>query len=133
MWTLFWDMYSGGHIKEKPYDKIYIEASQDEAEIIFYNKFGHNPHRVTCTCCGPDYSIDNSESLEEASAYHRNCRYDKKCNKYIEEGDPEREWAKYLTLSEYLKEKDILVIRENEINPSDRIGTLPRQGYVWVD
>ncbi len=73
-WTLFWDMHSGGGSKEKQ-DKIYIEAPIEEAKIIFYNRFGHNPERVTCTCCGGDYSISEEDSLEEASGFHRNCRF----------------------------------------------------------
>ena len=72
-WTLFWDMHSGGSSKEK-WDKIYIEAPKIEARIIFYNRFGHNPERTTCTCCGDDYSIDEDDSLEESSGFHRNCR-----------------------------------------------------------
>lgn len=75
MWTLFWDMHSGGGAKEKNYDKIYIEAPEDEAIVVFYNMFGHNPNRVSCTCCGEDYSISESETLEQASAYHRNCEW----------------------------------------------------------
>lgn len=72
-WTLFWDMHSGGGLKEAPYSKIYIEAPEDEARVIFYNRFGHNPERVSCTCCGDDYSIDESSTFKLASGYHRNC------------------------------------------------------------
>lgn len=73
-WTTFWDMHSGGSQKEK-YSKIYIEAEEKQAKVIFYNKFGHNPERVSCTCCGGDYSIDESESLASATGYHRNCEW----------------------------------------------------------
>lgn len=73
MWTLFWDMNSGGGRKEK-WPQIYIEAPEDEAKVIFYNRFGHNPERVTCTCCGQDYSISSDRSLEQLSAFHRGCR-----------------------------------------------------------
>ena len=48
-WTLFWDMASGGDTKEEPYENIYIEAPEEEAKVIFYNRFGHNPERVSCT------------------------------------------------------------------------------------
>lgn len=71
-WTLFWDMHSGGGSKENA-DKIYIQAPEEEAKVVFYNRFGHSPERVSCTCCGDDYSISESATLEEASAYHRNC------------------------------------------------------------
>jgi len=73
MWTLFWDMYSGGDQKE-PWAFIYIEASEEEAKVIFYNRFGHSAERVTCTCCGVDYSTDSHKSLPQLSGYHRNCR-----------------------------------------------------------
>lgn len=63
-WTRFYDMCSGGGIKESPYEYIYIEAPEEQAKIIFYNKFGHNPERVSCTCCGSDYSISKYSSLE---------------------------------------------------------------------
>lgn len=72
MYTRFMDMHSGGGLKEPPYARIYIEAPENEAKIIFYNRFGHNPERVTCTCCGEDYSITEEDSLVEASAYDRN-------------------------------------------------------------
>jgi hypothetical protein len=75
MYTRFMDMHSGGGTKEAPYDKIFIEAPEEEAKVIFYNRFGHSPDRVTCTCCGEDYSITEGESLAELSAYDRNCAY----------------------------------------------------------
>lgn len=37
MWTEFWDMHSGGGQKEK-WAKIYIEAPEEEARVIFYNR-----------------------------------------------------------------------------------------------
>lgn len=74
MWTQFMDMYSGGGSKLE-WNYIYIEAPIDKAKIIFQNKFGRNPEKVTCTCCGADYSINESESLEQATGYERNCRY----------------------------------------------------------
>lgn len=71
-WTHFWDMHSGGGLKEK-WAHIYIEAPEDEARVIFYNRFGHSPDRVSCTCCGNDYSVSEEETLAQATAYHRNC------------------------------------------------------------
>lgn len=151
MWTLFWDMHSGGGLKEGSYDKIYIEASEEEAKVIFYNRFGHNPERVSCTCCGDDYSISESETLEQASAYHRNCRYayfNKKGDevsptnrfaapkgtkgRYVEEGDLTRTWAEYTTLQEYTQRANVLVVRAGEIKPEERKGEVPEQGYVYV-
>jgi hypothetical protein len=71
-WTEFWDMHSGGGQKTD-WDRIYIEAPEAEARLIFYNRFGHSPERVTCTCCGEDYSISEGLTLEQVSGYHRNC------------------------------------------------------------
>jgi len=155
-WTLFWDMHSGGDLKED-WAKIYIEAPKEEAKLIFYNRFGHNPERVTCTCCGEDYAIDESESLEEASAFHRGCEYgyfDPQGNevsraqallepprfwlkpgytsRYVERQRREFKWARYLTLEQYIQEDDVLIIRKEDIKPAEREGTIPTQGYVWV-
>jgi len=74
MWTIFWDMNSGGHQK-LPASKIYIHAPQEEAIEIFKKTFGRNPYNVTCTCCGEDYVVEEYESLEHASAFHRNCEF----------------------------------------------------------
>ncbi len=74
VYTQFMDMHSGGGQKLK-WKYIYIEASLKEAKIIFQNKFKRNPERVTCTCCGGDYSISESKDLEQASAYERRCKY----------------------------------------------------------
>ncbi len=89
MWTQFWDMHSGGPSKEA-WSKIYIEASEEDAKLIFYNRFGHNPERVSCTCCGEDYAVEEFDSLEEATAYHRGCKFDSESRKYIEEANTEK-------------------------------------------
>ena len=110
MFTLFYDMHSGGGLKEGTYQFIVIEAPQEEAEVIFQNRFGHNPNRVSCTCCGSDYSIDTGESL--ADLYHIKKSYERD---YID------------------VEGDYLLIRAHEIKPEERTGELREQGYVWVD
>ena len=74
MWTRFMDMHSGGSLKEK-WQYIYIEADEKEAKIIFYNRFGHNPERVTCTCCGDDYSISSKDDLHQLTGYDRGCHF----------------------------------------------------------
>lgn len=73
MWTHYWDMNSGGGRKEK-WKHIYIEAPKAEADVIFYKRFGHNPNRVSCTCCGGDYSISEDENLAQLTGYHRGLR-----------------------------------------------------------
>ena len=123
-------MHSGGSAKEKPYDKIYIEAPREEAKVIFYNRFGHNPERVSCTCCGEDYIIEEAETLEQVSGYHRNCSWDEEKGGYVNK--PNAYSNTFLTVEEYSKQKDVLIIPESEIKDSERIGDVPNQGYMWV-
>lgn len=113
MWTQFWDMRSGGGTKEPPYEKIYIEAPEEEAQVIFYNRFGHAADRVTRSCCGEDYSVLSHKSLAKLTDFHRR---------------PAR-----TLLDDYLKRPDVLVIRAKDIKPEERTGSVPRQGYVWMD
>lgn len=157
MWTRFMDMYSGGGSKE-PQHYILIEAPEAEAISIFYGRFGHNPERVSCTCCGQDYSIDSAESLAQLTGYDRGCRNLKtpqdpvtgrylnddpvlRNHYYLEEGETPPEgyevdnlprWNKYLTLDEYLQREDVLVIRANEVKDEWRHLQPPLEGYVWV-
>jgi len=160
MWTRFMDMHSGGGQKEK-FAYIYIEAPRQEAEVIFQNRFGHNPNRVTCTCCGEDYSISEHETLEEATGYDRGCDYEymtpdgeiKSRNErqkavfggnnewktwkghYVErERKDHLSFNPFTTPSDYLaSHKDVLIIRTNKIKLEERQGQLKRSGYVWVD
>lgn len=180
MWTQFWDMHSGGGTKVvrlpdgsfidgnrftdqgQPIDRIYIEAPEDEAKVIFYNRFGHNPERVSCTCCGEDYSISSGENLAQVTGYHRNCRAletprDKnglfkppddqwfKEHYYLEPEDEteavRRGYAVdtrfsrggYQTLEDYMNNNDVLFIPAMHIKPEERKGEVPEQGYVWMD
>lgn len=128
-WTRFMDMHSGGPQKE-PFAYLHIEAPESEAKVIFYNRFGHNPERVTCTCCGGDYSIGEDISLEQSSAFDRGCMYVGK--KYVEKGDPSRKHRPYQTLAEYMERKEVAVIYSADIKPEERVGSVPEEGYVWV-
>lgn len=110
MWTKFWDMNSGGGLKESPYGLIYIEAPEQEAKSVFHARFGHNPERVTCTCCGEDYSISEYETLDEATKYHR----------------------KSQTLNAYLTHQDILILYAKGITPQEKTTEVPEEGYVWI-
>ncbi len=130
MWTQFWDMNSGGSQKEW-WAKIYIEAPEDEATIIFYNRFGHNPNRVTCTCCGEDYAISEYETLQEATAYHRGCDWVDGVG-YVEKQRHLTYGKEYQTLEEHLASGESLVIYAKDIKPEERVGVVPEQGYIWV-
>jgi len=138
MWTQFWDMHSGGGLKEK-WHYIYIEATKEEAKVIFYNRFGHNPERVTCTCCGPDYSISEEKNLSRLTAYHRNCKFVKNKKQkggghYIEKQDEKKlkRNASYETPEQYSKREDVLIIPASKIKKTERTGEVPQEGYVWV-
>ncbi len=126
-WTTFMDMHSGGGLKEK-WHHIYIEAPEDEAKVIFYNRFGHNPKRVSCTCCGQDYSISTGKSLDQCTGYERNCKFEN--DRYVEE---QGKYGSYQTLADYIKEDDVLFIKKEEIKDEEREGDVPDEGYVWVD
>ena len=130
MFTRFMDMHSGGGTQMSPYEYIYIEAPEDEAKVIFYNRFGFNPERVTCTCCGNDYSISCEETLAKASAYDRGCEYSE--GEYVERPQTRGYGNKYVSVDEYMKRNDVLVIHESEIPNSERKGDVPVQGYVWA-
>ena len=139
-WTHFWDMHSGGDQKLK-WSHIFIEAPQKEAEIIFQNRFGRNPNRVTCTCCGTDYSIEENISLQMMSGYIRGCDYAD--GKYIERKNKDG-FSVFVPFKKFLKEKAIgkgnnimtgrkkvLIIWKNGIKPSERKGELKEEGFVW--
>ena len=98
-------------VKKKNGHKSLLKHQKNKQKKVFCNRFGHNPDRVTCTCCGPDYSIQDYVTLEEATSYHRQ-------NKSVEE---------------FSKEPDILIIYAKDIKPEELEGELPTQGYIWQD
>ena len=129
MWTEFWDMHSGGSQKEQ-FSNCYIEADEETAIRVFFARFGHNPKRISCTCCGEDYAISTSDSLEEATGYHRNCAYDRKTNTYVEK-PRESGYKPYMTLPEYLESSNVCVIYTKDITQEEKTLVVPEQGYVW--
>lgn len=116
-WTQLMDMHSGGSSKE-PFEHCFIEAPLVEAKNIFANRFGHDPDHVTCSCCGSDYSSTESPSLEQATAYERNCKFSN--GRWIEEGGAESFKGPYIPLKEYLTRPDVIFIDEKDIRPEDR-------------
>lgn len=122
-WTHFWDMHSGGGQK-LDWGHIFIEAPEGEARRIFGARFGRDPDNETCDCCGGDYSISESPTLEEATAYHRGCGYSDSEKRYVEQkvGDGlfGGGYGKYRPLSEYIKSDECLVIPAADIKSSER-------------
>ena len=132
MWTQFYAMHSGGSTKEPPAEVIYIEAPEEQAAVMFHNFFGHSPDRVTCTCCGADYSYNNyaddeSEcTLTQLTAYERNCLFDNDSGKYSEMADPDHQkygpHKQYQTLDEYLLREDVIILPIEAFDPEDLKG-----------
>ena len=133
-WTCFSDMHSGGGLKEKR-DFIFIEAPENEAKVIFYNRFGHNPERVSCTCCGDDYSISSGPSFLQVSGFYRGCHFDDKKNCYLDKPSAVTRFGvnNYQTDAKFKKRKDVLVISADKIKAAERKGEVPKQGYVYID
>ena len=131
MWTRFMDMHSGGGQKEQ-FSFLHIEAPEEEAQVIFYNRFGHSADRVSCTCCGSDYSVSESETLALSSAFDRGCAYDQRARDYVEQADEAKYAHAYQTLCDYMRRDDVAIIAADSISPQERIGSVPEQGYVWM-
>ena len=122
VWTLFWDMHGGGSTKVPPFDKIYIEAIKREATSVFYGRFGFDPNRTSCSCCGPDYSISEYNSFKKASSYQRN--------------DVDSDWPSFGKIQSvyiYKKRDDVKVIPAKEIVDTERSYVIPESGWVWKD
>ena len=132
MWTQFWDMSSGGTQKE-PWHDIFIEAPVEEAKTIFYNRFGHNPDRITCACCGNDYAIYYGDDIAQLTGYHRGCAWNSLSERYVEEPSRDHRGGRgMMTLAEYEAQEEVLFIRAEEIKPEERVGDVPEQGWVYV-
>lgn len=128
-WTHFWDMHSGGRTKIEPYNHIFIELPEKEAISAFYSRFNRNPNRITCTCCGSDYSISEYDSLERATSFFRNVEIqedgtEKPRNNYFGNGKPR-------TMDELKAEKDFLFICEEDARKEDTTYEPPEEGWVW--
>lgn len=111
-WTLFLDMYSGGKQKEI-YSEMYIELPIEMAKTFFINRFGHDPERITCPCCGDDYAINEDESLEKLSNYYRGG----------------------ISLYEYKDRKNVLIISKKDLEPiikKQNFGVIGRNVFASI-
>jgi hypothetical protein len=141
VWTHFWDMHSGGPQKLE-WAHIFIEAPEEEAKSVFYSRFGRNPERVSCTCCGEDYSISEFEDLQQATAFHRGCRFDTETGKYGEKSGPKKHtFYTFIPFEDFLKnpmfkdcgeKNSVLLIYKDSISKGQRSAKVPQEGYVWA-
>ena len=63
-------MYAGGYRKEE-FDVLIMEAPREAAIAAFTTIFDHEPTSSACShsgCCGPDYEIDQYDTLETCMA-----------------------------------------------------------------
>jgi hypothetical protein len=121
VWTVFWDQGTDGRRKEK-WLMICIEAHHQEAIPYFKKRFGHDPQRVTCQCCGQDYSIHEANTLSEATHYERTMEAQMRWR--MNTGNTHwgmhriNENVEPLTVEEYQKTGELLVIRRFEMEDS---------------
>lgn len=118
--THFHDMHSGGELKTK-YGHIFVEASKSQAVEFFNSWFDRDPHHVTCSCCGADFSVTKYQSLRYATAYLRNCQFkevdrEQGGGHYIEApktiGGEELE---HLSVEEYLDHEDVAFFSSEDV------------------
>ena len=79
-WTEFSDNWSGGCAKE-PWDHIFIQAKPSAAYSVFLAVFEHDPQDVSCSCCGPAYSIHQAGEIDFGKSF------------FIKAADIEPEWV----------------------------------------
>jgi hypothetical protein len=63
-YTCFDDMHSGG-FKKTPHETVYVPLPLDQARRVFKNFFGVDSKKTTCNCCGPDFSVFETEKRGE--------------------------------------------------------------------
>ncbi len=148
-WTTFMDMHSGGRLKAS-HQWIVIEAPQALAELVFYNRFGHNPNRITCTCCGEDYSVSEHENSRDGIRYHWRWGsiYGKRARKHsdvrvaalqamAEQNDSPQEAENARIAIRRQKRalqwtrQNVLFIKHEDIQPHEKVGSVPVEGWVW--
>ena len=134
MWTRFHDMNTGGW-KKLEWAVIYIEASEKQAESVFFSKLGISPSKVSSVGDGADYFIEEYEYLRDATDYDREkwgfdlVRVDKIPNgPDIITKFPESE-----VLWGFQQCREVLFIYSTDIAFDERTRKVPKQGWVWVD
>lgn len=69
MFTYFVDMCSGSSRKTE-WDVIFVELPYKYALTWFEDTYGRDPKYVTCECCGPDFSIEEVDSLDSLKFFN---------------------------------------------------------------
>jgi hypothetical protein len=67
----FQDLLSGGILKVKGKDIIYMETAPGTSRDAFKEYFGFDPLNTYCDCCGKDFCISEFDSLENATHKER--------------------------------------------------------------
>lgn len=104
-WTKFTDMQTGGH-RKTGYKYIFIDG--DSAVDRFETEFGRDPYEESCECCDADFAVSTFDTLEQATAYARDCRYDYEREIWVDEPADEADAVE--PLDEFVNRAEVRVI-----------------------
>lgn len=96
----FQDLLSGGVLKVKGIDTIYMETTPGKSRDAFTAYFGFDPLNTYCDCCGKDFCISEFDSLEDATKQERTRDRD--------------EHGKIPSIESYINRKDIQFVSLEE-------------------
>ena len=119
-WTRFDDCHSGGGTKLGDLEVIFIQEKEEVARVVFYNRFGRNADKVTCTCCGPDYSVSEKDNLGDFHEFGKNTQ------RRVDALECEELGISY-------QDDEMLIIPDCDVKDDERFGEVREQGYVWVE
>lgn len=106
-WTKFTDMQTGGH-RKTDFQYIFIQGA--DAVSRFETEFDRDPHDASCECCDEDFAVSTYETLAQATAYARDCRYDSEREEWVDE--PAADADAVEPLAEFVDRPEIRVIRD---------------------
>ena len=121
MWTTFSDASTTSRPGLKVgYKRILIELEKLPAKTVFRHMFNYSPDKVSCSHCGPDFSvIEWDNELAAATSIWRHCHMDddgwEDCPfKPGSIGHKHGLHEYYIPLDEFLERDDVLVISREE-------------------
>lgn len=106
-WTKFTDMQTGGE-RKTGYQYVFVEG--EEAVARFEAEFDRDPLQASCECCEEDFAVSSYPTLEDATAYARNCRYDTERDEWLEE--PVEGADAVEPLESFLARPEVAVLRD---------------------